>query len=73
MSMKSIRQLGAELAAKHGVADEYGRRIIAGYFQKFLADRSLLYLKHSRALNPIETRLAPRRSLSMRSPTTLET
>ena len=52
--VKSILQLGEELAEKHGVTAEYGRRIIAGYFQKFPAAHLLLRLKQSRKLNPIE-------------------
>ncbi|EHH67590.1 hypothetical protein [Gluconobacter morbifer] len=52
--VKSIRELSAELAEKHGVSAEYGRRSIAGYFGKFPAERSLSRLKRSRELNPIE-------------------
>lgn len=52
--VKSIRQLSGELAEKHGVSAEYGRRSITGYFNKFPTSTSIFSLKMSRHLNPID-------------------
>lgn len=52
--VKSIRQLSAELAEKHGVAVEYGRRVLNSYFSKLPSVWPVSYLKISRANHPIK-------------------
>ena len=51
--VKSIRQLGVELAEKHGVSTEYGRRSITNYLNQLPANWPVSYLKISRERNPI--------------------
>ncbi|KXV00261.1 hypothetical protein AD929_11525 [Gluconobacter potus] len=52
--VKSIRQLGGELAEKHGVSAEYGSRCIRRYFSRLPSIWPVSYLKISRANNPIK-------------------
>ncbi|GAN89889.1 hypothetical protein Gbfr_009_014 [Gluconobacter frateurii M-2] len=52
--VKSIRQLGAELAEKHGTTAEYAQRTVRAYFGRLHALRTVGWCKQVRALNPIE-------------------
>ena len=52
--VKSLRQLSAELAEKHGVAVGYGRRVLGSYFGKLPSFWSVSFLKISRANHPIK-------------------
>ena len=52
--VKSIRQLGAELAEKHGTTAEYAQRTVRAYFSRLHALRTVGWCKQVRALNPIE-------------------
>lgn len=52
--VKSIRQLGAELAEKHGTTADYAQRVVAIYFRGLSELRTLGWCKRVRALNPIE-------------------
>ncbi|MFT9448402.1 hypothetical protein [Gluconobacter japonicus] len=54
MSVKSIRQLGADLAAQHGTTAEYAQRAVTAYFRGLSELRTLGWCKRVRALNPIE-------------------
>ncbi|MBF0858824.1 hypothetical protein HKD24_06300 [Gluconobacter sp. LMG 31484] len=52
--VKSIQQIGVELAETHGVSAEYGRRTVASYFNRLPRGWPVSYLKTSRANNPIK-------------------
>jgi len=52
--VKSLRQLGVELAVRHGTTAEYAQRVIAIYFRGLSELRTLGWCKRVRALNPIK-------------------
>lgn len=59
--VKSLRQLSAELAEKHGVAVEYGRRVLNSYFGQLPSVWPVSYLKICRVNNPIKRLTAGRK------------
>ncbi|GBR09423.1 hypothetical protein [Gluconobacter frateurii] len=51
--VKSIRQLGVELAEKHGTTADYAQRAMTAYFRGLSELRTVGWCKQVRALNPI--------------------
>lgn len=62
--VKSIRELSAELAEKHGVDAGYGRRVLNSYFSKLPSVWPVSYLKTSRFNNQIKRLTAGRKIIA---------
>ncbi|MBR0559523.1 hypothetical protein [Neokomagataea anthophila] len=52
--VKSIKQLGVELAGQHGTTAEYAQKVLTIYFRQLEASHTVGWCQRMRALNPIE-------------------
>lgn len=53
-SVKSLRDLGTELAERHGAEPEFARSLLHTYFGRFKPNYGVDQLQISRRLNPVK-------------------
>lgn len=53
-SVKSLHDLGAELAEKHGAQPEFVHNVLRHYFEHFLPNYGVDQIQISRRLNPVK-------------------